>query len=69
MVLATQIDTSGETSYAQAGDVERASVLRVLLVTIKLNLGSYNLCADNMQLSRGFVVGNKNLRLRECFGG
>ena len=69
LVLAPTIDTSGETLSAQEGDVERAGVLRVLLVTIKLNLGCYNPCTDKEKPTNGFVARTENLRLRECFGG
>jgi hypothetical protein len=58
MVLTIPIDTSSETSSAQAGDAERVGVWWVLLVIDKLNLGSYNSCT---MPTNGFIVGTRNL--------
>jgi hypothetical protein len=42
LVLAIPIDTSGETSSVEEGDVERDGFWWVLLVLDKTNLRSYN---------------------------
>jgi hypothetical protein len=68
LVLATPIDTSGETSSAQAGDAERADVLRFLLVMVNPNPGYDNPCAYKKQPTNGCIGETENSRLRECFG-
>jgi hypothetical protein len=57
-VLAVPIDTSGETSFVQEGDVERASVWWFFLVIDKPNLVSYKPCAAP---TNSCVSGTRNL--------
>jgi hypothetical protein len=67
LVLAAPIDTSGETSYAQVGDVESDDVLRVLLVTVKPNPRSHNPYTNEKQptthIAQTFENDNSNLTI------
>jgi hypothetical protein len=61
LVLGAPIDTSGETLSMQAVVFERASVLRVFLVTDKPNLGYYSPCVNKKHPTNGYVVATSNL--------
>jgi hypothetical protein len=69
LICVAPIDTFGETSSVQEGDAERVSVLRVLLVTIKPNLGSYNPCVDKKKPTNGYVFREREFVIEECFRG